>query len=169
MVEDCFIIRRGRKRPSTVRDFWQPCGHPVLTGCGAQALLDVGLTAFFASCQCPGIAIRAAMDRALQQARAQHRGQRLSLAIGAVGVESVAGTGKGAFGGGECSADCAPPDAAARRGARWLGSWPTAWWWRMPARRVLWLHKLRGQCRNWLRSDGVQACAATHFIIFCPR
>lgn len=41
----------------------------ALTGCGAQALLDEPLTAFFSSRQCPGIAIRAAMDWALEQAR----------------------------------------------------------------------------------------------------
>lgn len=41
----------------------------TLTGCGAQALLDEPLTAFFSSRQCPGIAIRAAMDWALEQAR----------------------------------------------------------------------------------------------------
>ena len=41
----------------------------MLTGCGARELLGLELTAFFASRQCPGTAIRAAMDWALQQAR----------------------------------------------------------------------------------------------------
>jgi predicted Rossmann fold nucleotide-binding protein DprA/Smf involved in DNA uptake len=40
-----------------------------LTGIGNQRLLDVPMTAFFASRQCPGTAIRAAMDWALNQAR----------------------------------------------------------------------------------------------------
>jgi predicted Rossmann fold nucleotide-binding protein DprA/Smf involved in DNA uptake len=40
-----------------------------LTGMGNQCLLDVPMTAFFASRQCPGAAIRAAMDWALHQAR----------------------------------------------------------------------------------------------------
>lgn len=51
--------------------FWQWGGPPVLTGCGARELLDLELTAFFASRQCPGTAIRAAMDWALQQATAK--------------------------------------------------------------------------------------------------
>lgn len=38
---------------------------------GARQLLDQPLTAFFASRQCPGTAIRAAMDWALKQAGAQ--------------------------------------------------------------------------------------------------
>ncbi len=42
-----------------------------LTGTGNADLLDLPMTAFFASRQCPGIAIRAAMDWALQQARAK--------------------------------------------------------------------------------------------------
>lgn len=50
---------------------WQWDGQPVLTGCGARELLNLELTAFFASRQCPGAAIRAAMDWALQQARAK--------------------------------------------------------------------------------------------------
>lgn len=41
----------------------------LLAGRGARGLLDKPLTAFFASRQCPGTAIRAAMDWALQQAR----------------------------------------------------------------------------------------------------
>ena len=49
---------------------WQWSGQAVLTGCGARELLDLELTAFFASRQCPGAAIRVAMDWALQQARA---------------------------------------------------------------------------------------------------
>ena len=42
-----------------------------LTGQGNQVLLALPMTAFFASRQCPGTAIRAAMDWALQQARAK--------------------------------------------------------------------------------------------------
>jgi len=42
-----------------------------LSGRGASGLLNTPLTAFFASRQCPGAAIRAAMDWALQQARAK--------------------------------------------------------------------------------------------------
>ena len=42
-----------------------------LTGTGKADLLDLPMTAFFASRQCPGTAIRAAMDWALQQARAK--------------------------------------------------------------------------------------------------
>ena len=40
-----------------------------LTGTGNPDLLDLPMTAFFASRQCPGAAIRAAMDWALQQAK----------------------------------------------------------------------------------------------------
>ncbi len=43
----------------------------MLSGVGEQALLGMPLTAFFASRQCPGVAIRAAMDWALEQARAR--------------------------------------------------------------------------------------------------
>lgn len=42
-----------------------------LTGTGNADLLNLSMTAFFASRQCPGIAIRAAMGWALQQARAK--------------------------------------------------------------------------------------------------
>lgn len=42
-----------------------------LTGVGGRALLAHPMTAFFASRQCPGAAIRAAMDWALQQASAK--------------------------------------------------------------------------------------------------
>ena len=42
-----------------------------LTGTGNANLLDLPITAFFASRQCPGAAIRAAMDWALEQARAK--------------------------------------------------------------------------------------------------
>ena len=42
-----------------------------LTGIGNPGLLDLPMTAFFASRQCPGTAIRAATDWALQQARAK--------------------------------------------------------------------------------------------------
>ncbi len=50
---------------------WQYEGPRVVIGCGARELLELELTAFFASRQCPGTAIRAAMDWALQQARAK--------------------------------------------------------------------------------------------------
>jgi len=40
-----------------------------LTGLGRRELLDLPTTAFFASRQCPGTAIRAAMNWALRQAR----------------------------------------------------------------------------------------------------
>lgn len=43
----------------------------MLQGVGEQALMKASLTAFFASRQCPGSAIRAAMDWALEQARAR--------------------------------------------------------------------------------------------------
>ena len=42
-----------------------------MTGTGNPDLLDLPMTAFFASRQCPGTAIRAAMDWALQQAKAK--------------------------------------------------------------------------------------------------
>ncbi|MGB4927293.1 MAG: DNA-processing protein DprA [Giesbergeria sp.] len=52
---------------------WQITQHErAWMGQGNQALLDTALTAFFASRQCPGAAIRAAMDWALEQARAKH-------------------------------------------------------------------------------------------------
>lgn len=41
-------------------------------GLGNAALLDQPLTAFFSSRQCPGVAIRAAMNWAIEQARSQH-------------------------------------------------------------------------------------------------
>lgn len=41
-------------------------------GFGNAALLDQPLTAFFSSRQCPGTAIRAAMNWAIEQARGQH-------------------------------------------------------------------------------------------------
>ncbi|MBA3056826.1 MAG: DNA-processing protein DprA [Gammaproteobacteria bacterium] len=43
----------------------------ALTGVGGQALLTQPMMAFFASRQCPGTAIRAAIDWALQQAQAR--------------------------------------------------------------------------------------------------
>jgi predicted Rossmann fold nucleotide-binding protein DprA/Smf involved in DNA uptake len=43
----------------------------AVTGLGQPDLLALPMTAFFASRQCPGTAIRAAMDWALQQARAK--------------------------------------------------------------------------------------------------
>lgn len=50
---------------------WHHEASHTLTGCGSRDLLGRELTAFFASRQCPGAAIRAAMDWALQQARAK--------------------------------------------------------------------------------------------------
>lgn len=47
---------------------WRYEASQVLTGCGNRDFLGRDLTAFFASRQCPGVAIRAAMDWALQQA-----------------------------------------------------------------------------------------------------
>ncbi len=44
----------------------------AVTGLGCQDLLALPMTAFFASRQCPGRAIRAAMDWALQQALAKN-------------------------------------------------------------------------------------------------
>lgn len=44
----------------------------AVTGVGNQDLLALPMTAFFASRQCTGAAIRAAMDWALQQARAKN-------------------------------------------------------------------------------------------------
>lgn len=41
----------------------------MLTGIGEPGLLDGSLTAFFASRQCPGVAIHAAMDWVMQQAK----------------------------------------------------------------------------------------------------
>lgn len=46
----------------------QTCSDFAVTGLGCQALLALPLTVFFASRQCPGSAIRAAMDWALEQA-----------------------------------------------------------------------------------------------------
>ena len=51
---------------------WQEThGKLSLTGTGNQDLLARPMTAFFASRQCPGTAIRAAMDWALQQAQSK--------------------------------------------------------------------------------------------------
>ena len=58
-------LTKGKTMAATL---WQWDGQPVLTGCGARELLELELTAFFASRQCPGTAIRTAMDWALQQA-----------------------------------------------------------------------------------------------------
>jgi hypothetical protein len=44
----------------------------AVMGLGCQDLLALPMTAFFASRQCPGCAIRAAMDWALQQARSKN-------------------------------------------------------------------------------------------------
>ncbi len=54
-----------------VTPLWQWDGPPALTGCGAREFADLELTGFFASRQCPGTAIRAAMDWALHQAHAK--------------------------------------------------------------------------------------------------
>ena len=48
--------------------FWQKNG---IAGVGSMALLEQPLTAFFASRRCSGRAIRAAMDWAVEQARAK--------------------------------------------------------------------------------------------------
>lgn len=48
--------------------FWQKDG---VAGVGNMALLEQPLTAFFASRRCSGLAIRAAMDWAVEQARAK--------------------------------------------------------------------------------------------------
>lgn len=50
----------------------QTCNGLEVTGLGCQKLLALPMTAFFASRQCPGSAIRAAMDWALQQARVKN-------------------------------------------------------------------------------------------------
>ncbi|MFY7941845.1 MAG: DNA-processing protein DprA [Burkholderiaceae bacterium] len=50
---------------------WQHSAQMVLTGCGRQELLERPLQGFLASRQCPGAAIRAAMDWAIQQAASQ--------------------------------------------------------------------------------------------------
>ena len=54
----------------TQLSFWSLEGGEQ--GFGNVALLDQPLTAFFASRQCPGTAIRAAMNWAIEQARAKH-------------------------------------------------------------------------------------------------
>ena len=67
-----FIIQTGflKGKPSPLKLWTHGCDG-VLVGCGNRDVLDEVLTAFFASRQCPGGAIRAAMDWALQQARAR--------------------------------------------------------------------------------------------------
>jgi len=50
-------------------DWSQGHGSLLYAGRGAQGLLSEPLTAFFSSRRCPGAAIRAAMDWALDQAR----------------------------------------------------------------------------------------------------
>lgn len=51
---------------------WQAVGGDRhLAGLGQQALLAAPLVGFFASRQCPGVAIRAAMDWAVTQAKAR--------------------------------------------------------------------------------------------------
>lgn len=59
---------KGKSSPLML---WTHGGRGELSGCGNRDLLDCALTAFFASRQCPGAAIRAAMDWALQQAKAR--------------------------------------------------------------------------------------------------
>jgi len=59
------------ERKPLATKLWQWDGASALVGCGARELLGLELTAFFASRQCPGVAIRAAMDWAVQQARAK--------------------------------------------------------------------------------------------------
>lgn len=54
------------------RLLWTRGVDVAVQGCGAAGLLEVPLTAFVASRQCPGVAIRAAMDWAVVQARS-HR------------------------------------------------------------------------------------------------
>jgi len=61
----------AKGKPSAL-DVWVHGPDSDLSGCGNRGLLAGELTAFFASRQCPGIAIRAAMDWALQQTRAKH-------------------------------------------------------------------------------------------------
>ena len=51
-------------------DLWIAGPVGELVGCGNRGLLDRSPAAFFASRRCPGTAIRASMDWALQQARA---------------------------------------------------------------------------------------------------
>jgi predicted Rossmann fold nucleotide-binding protein DprA/Smf involved in DNA uptake len=52
---------------------WQKTQNGLsFSGRGEQALLDLPMTAFFASRQCPGTAIRAAMDWTVQQARTKN-------------------------------------------------------------------------------------------------
>lgn len=50
----------------------QTCNDLAVTGLGCQNLLASPMTAFFASRQCPGSAIRVAMDWACEQARAKN-------------------------------------------------------------------------------------------------
>lgn len=57
-------LRTGKPSAATL---WQSSTHASLTGCGARALLDLDPVAFFASRQCPGVAIRMSMNWALQQ------------------------------------------------------------------------------------------------------
>jgi len=52
-------------------DWSQGHGSLLYAGRGAQGLLSEPLAAFFSSRQCPGAAIRAAMDWALAQARSR--------------------------------------------------------------------------------------------------
>ena len=61
------------RKPSATTAFWRAERHGVsVAGVGAMELAQGPLVAFFASRQCPGMAIRAATEWALQQAR-DHR------------------------------------------------------------------------------------------------
>ena len=61
-------LTKGKPWPLVL---WRYELNQALTGCGCQVLLDGDLTAFFASRQCPGSVIRAAIDWTLQQAQAR--------------------------------------------------------------------------------------------------
>ncbi len=144
---------------------WLATHHELaLTGVGGQALLGHHLTAFFVSRQCPGVAIRAAMDWALQQASAKravvsgfHSPLELSvlkvlIAASSPAVVVLARPVKGAK---------LPPEwigplgrrhlavvsnvAAATRlptsATGWLCSLHTALWWPMLAQVVRWLRR----------------------------
>lgn len=59
-------LKKGKPLAS---DVWVHGSDGEFSGCGNRGFLAGALTAFFASRQCPGTAIRAAMDWTLQQAR----------------------------------------------------------------------------------------------------
>ena len=93
-------------------------------GVGAQSLLDLPITAFFASRQCPGVAIRAAMDWVLQQAKA---GQ-----VVVSGFHSPL----------EQSAKLLPCAMH-----KWR-NWPPASWWHTPAQAAAWRPWWRSGCKK---------------------